>query len=109
MAAVKFDVVRSIVFSSIGVSYTAIGTPLTQNWRIIKVTSTLDFDVLVSLDAVNDNMFIPAGGFTLYDFSTNEPSIAANDNMVIGKGTQFYVKTLGALTYGVLYIEGVYS
>lgn len=109
MTAVKFDVVRSIGFASIGVSYVSVGGILSNNWRILKITSTLDNDVFVSLNGVDNNIFVPGGGYVVYDFGTNEPAIASNDNMVISKGSQFYVIAVGSLTYGDLHIEGVYS
>lgn len=109
MTAVKFDIVRSIGSGSITGSYGAVGTPLTNNWRIIKVTNTMNADAFISVDGSTAAMVIPAGSFVLYDFGTNEPGgIGTNDNMVVAKGTQFYVSASGQ-TSGNVYIEGVYS
>lgn len=109
MTSVKFDTLRSISSGSIGGSYTAVGTPLQNNWRIIKITNTMNADAFISVDGSTACMAVPAGSFVLYDFGTNEPGgMGTNDNMVVAKGTQFYVSALGQ-TSGSVYIEGVYS
>lgn len=109
MTAVKFDVLRFLTAGSLSPSYAALGTPLTSNWRLMKVTNTSNSDVFVSLDGVVANMIVPAGGFTLYDFSTNEPGgMGVNDNMVVSIGTQFYVAA-GSPSSGGVYLEGIYS
>lgn len=109
MTAVKFDVLRSIDFTSITSSYQPLGAPLTHNWRIFKVTNTCDNNIILSVDGVSDNILVTAGGFTLYDFGTNEPGIASQDSMVVSIGTQFYVKASSFVSYGKLFLEGVYS
>lgn len=96
-----FDGLRSIAAASIGSSYTAIGTPLLHPSRIIKIQNLTDSDVLISYDGVNDNDFVPSGGFTLYDISTNQ---VQTDGAFLLKGTTIYVKESGSPTTGSVYV-----
>lgn len=109
MAVVRADALRSKAFGSITGSYTTLGTALTHLWRMFKVTNSTNGDLLISFDGTTDNLFIPANSFTLYDLSTNAPPIAEVDNLVLGIGTQFYVKQSSAPSSGSLYLEGLYA
>ncbi len=53
-------------------------------------------------------IFVPAGAFKLYDLTANLVP-GKDDNFVIAKGTQFYVKQSTAPVSGAVYIENVYS
>ncbi len=109
MAIARFDAIRSLPFSGISAAYAAVGTPLTRNWRIFKISNNTDGDLFISADGVIDNFFIPAGSFTLYDLSTNAPPVSQSDTFVMSLGTQFYAKQVTAPTTGTLYIEAVYA
>lgn len=109
MAVARLDAIRSIGFASIGASYSAFGAPLTHNWRVFKITNNTNGDLLFSFDGATDNIFIPAGGFTLYDLATNTPPQSVSDNFVLELTTQFYVKYTSAPTSGSVYVEGVYA
>ena len=82
MAIARFDAIRSLPFSGISAAYAAVGTPLTRNWRIFKISNNTDGDLFISADGVIDNFFIPAGSFTLYDLSTNAPPVSQSDTFV---------------------------
>jgi hypothetical protein len=109
MAVARFDTIRSLAFGSILITYVAVGTPLTQNWREFRIINDTDGDMFFSADGTNDNFFLPANSFLLWDLATNAPSIQVTDNFVIGLGTQFYVRYSTAPSVGSVYIEGIYA
>ncbi len=109
MAIVRFDALRSLAFGGISGSYATVGTPLTRNWRMFRITNNTDGDMFISADGTTDNLFVPKNGFVLYDMSTNAPSVSQSDTFVMGIGTQFYVKQSTAPTSGAIYIEGIYA
>jgi len=109
MAVAHFDTLRSLAFGGISGSYAPLGSALTTNTRIFKLTNNTDGDLIASLDGTNDHIFLPAGSFTLYDLSTNSPPIAVTDNLVLAIGTQFSVKQSTAPTSGAIYLECISS
>ncbi len=112
MAAKKvyFDTLRSLGNSSISASYAAVGTPLTVEARIICITNKTAGDMIFSVDDTNasGNLFLAAGTFKLFDLTANLVP-GKDDNFVIAKGTQFYVKQVTAPSSGAVYIELIYS
>ena len=52
MAAAIPDVLRSIGFASISGTYAKVGTAISQNWRMYRLTNDTDGDMLVSVDGV---------------------------------------------------------
>ncbi len=109
MAIVRADTLRSLAFGGISGTYAAIGTALTHNWRMFRVTNNTNGDLFISLDGTNDNFFVPAQSFVLYDMSTNAPPISESDNFVMQIGTIFYAKQSTAPTSGSVYAEGIYA
>ncbi len=109
MAVVRLDALRTKNNASITNSYTTLGTPLTKNWRIFKITNNTDGDMLISFDGTTDNIFVPAFSFTLYDLSTNAVNVQDSDWFVMQIGTQIYVKYSTVPTQGDVWVEGVYS
>lgn len=109
MAVAHFDTLRSLAFGGISGTYANLGTALTTNARMFKLTNGTNGDIFVSLDGTNNHMFLPAGSFTLYDLSTNSPPIAVTDNLVLAIGTQFRVKQSTAPNTGAVYLETISS
>jgi hypothetical protein len=109
MAVARFDSVRSLAYTGISGSYAAIGTAISQNWGIFKITNNTNGDLFISLDGSTDNDFVPAGSFVLYDLSTNAPPISQNDSFVLALNTRFYAKQSTAPTSGAVYVTGVYA
>jgi hypothetical protein len=110
MAIVRFDTLRTKAFGTITNSYTTLGSALDRNWRIFRIINDTDADLLISADGTNDNFFIPAGSFVLYDLATNALNVQDSDWFVMQIGTQFYAKyASSAPTSGSAYIEGTYS
>lgn len=101
-----FDPLRSIAAGSVGSSYTAIGTPLVHPARILKIQNLTDANLLFSFDGTTDNEFVPSGGFTLYDVTTNQ---VQTQGAFLLKGTQIYVKQSGVPSTGSVYITVGYG
>src|SRR5271170_4158851 len=84
------DPLRSVAFGSITASYTALGSSFAHPMRLFRIINNTNGDMLFSFDTVNDNIFVPAGSFVLYDLTTNrEESITY---FVFAIGTQLYIK-----------------
>ena len=109
MAQVLFDAIRTKAAVSITGSYTTLGTALTHNWRLFKITNNTNGDLLISLDGTTDNMFVPANSFVLYDLATNAPNVHNSDWFVMALNSQFYVKTSTAASTGAVWLEALYS
>lgn len=102
------DVIRTVAFGSITGSYTAIGTPLAYQARIICFTNTTNKDVLISTDGTHDQLIVPAGSFKLFDVTMNHRPVNMDD-FCFAIGTQWYVKYAAAPGSGAVYIEVVYA
>ena len=104
-----FDPIRELAFGSISGTYAAIGSALTVQARIVKITNGTNVPLYISIDGVVDDDKIPANGFALYDFATNK---IRDDGLFIPVGTIFYAKedsaspTTGSIWVTVIYGEG---
>lgn len=107
---VYFDTLRSLDSGSISGTYAAVGSAFTVNPRIICITNKTLGDMIFSIDNTNadGNLFVAAGSFKLFDLTTNQQQ-TMDDNFVIAKGTQFYVKQVTAPVSGSVYIELLYA
>jgi len=108
MPVARFDTYRTVNFSAITPAFTAIGAAIQHNWRIFRIVNNTNGDLIVSEDGVNNNIFVPANSFVLYDLSTNS-DINLSNSIVLKLGAQFYVKSSTVPTSGDLYIEGMYQ
>lgn len=109
MAIARADTLRTLAFGSISGTYAALGTALAKTWRTFKLTNNTNGDLIISFDGVNDNLFLPANSFTLYDLSTNAPNDTLGESLVLSLGTQLYVKQSTAPTSGAVYAEAFYA
>jgi hypothetical protein len=104
---VRFDSYRTLAFGSISGTYAAVGTALEKPMRLLHFQNTSDVDLLISFDQVNDNLYLPAGSFALYDFNANQDP-GADFKMQVG--TQIYVKQAsGAPGSGGIQVMAVYG
>ncbi len=103
---VAADELRSLAFGSVGMSYLALGIPFDHPMRIIKIVNTMDEDVLVSFDGILDHDYIPAGGFSLYDLTTNQNEVAG---WFFRNGTQVYVKVTAGASSGGVFLVAFYG
>ncbi len=97
------DTLRTLGFAGISGSYAPVGTPLVFPTRLICFTNNTNGDVFFSIDGVNDQLFIAAGSFKLFDLNTNR--LNQQQLWVFATHTQFYVKQSTAPTSGAVYIE----
>lgn len=102
------DVIRSTAYTSITGSFAAIGTPLAYQARIICFTNTTDKDMFFSMNGTDNQLIVAAGGFKLFDITTNHRPVN-QDDFCFAIGTQWYVKYDSAPTKGAVYIEIVYA
>lgn len=105
---VRFEPLRSALFSSITTSYTPIGSGFSNPNRLLKVTNLTDGNLLISFDGVNDHDIVAASGFFLYDFCSNKSSTSGLLEQPLG--TVVYVKSTGsAPTQGSVYVTVIYA
>ncbi len=97
-----FEPIREIAFGSIGATYTPVGGAITDHARLIRFVSTLDTEVYISLDAINDHIRLTPNGFFLIDLSSNK---VRDDGLFLAIGTIFYIKEVVSPSSGELWIE----
>ena len=99
------ETLRTINSATFTGSYQALGTALSHNVLLVKITNNSTVGITVSWDGVNDHDFVPAGSFVLYDITANKPQ--QSPGLFIGKGTVFYVKAAAGV--GTVYITTLYG
>ena len=105
---VRYEPLRSILFSSISAIYASVGLPFANPVRILKVTNLTDKPILVSLNGIDDHDIVPANGFFLYDYASNKANAAGL--LEQPQGDRIYVKAESSLpTLGSLYVTIVYA
>lgn len=99
-----FEALRSIAAASITGAYANIGLPTQNPVRVFKISNNTQGDLIFSVTPGQDDMFLAAGSFTLYDVQANmNPRL--DDTYVLPQGTQFQVKSVTAPTSGNAYVE----
>lgn len=102
-----FEPIREVAFGSIGATYAAIGTALTDHARLVRIVNSANAEVYVSIDGVTDHIRMAANSFFLIDFSSNK---VRDDGLFLPLGTVFYQKRVsGAPSSGSLWIEVMYA
>lgn len=103
---VRFDAVRSVLFSSITNSFAALGTPFGHAMRVLHFINGSDGDVMISFDGSTNNVPVLANTFSLYDLTSDQDG---NESFRYELGTQLYIKYLTAPTTGSFYVVAVYG
>lgn len=101
-----FEPIRTLAFGSISGAYAAVGDPAANQIRIFCISNDTEGDMYFTTDNSEDQMFLAAGSFRLYDLQANKSDY--DDKFVLAKGTQFYVKQITAPVSGAVYIELIY-
>ena len=101
-----YDPLRSLGFGSIGVSYTGIGTALSNPARIIRIQNLTDALLFFSTDGVNDHEMISPNSFLLIDVGANK---FREQGYSFAEGTRFYVKESASPTTGSVYVSVIYG
>jgi hypothetical protein len=110
-AKVQFDSLRTLGFAGISATYAAVGTAAAvPGIRMMCITNKTAGDMIFSISNTNvdGNLFIPAGSFKLFDFTSNIVP-GKDDSFFVAQGTIWYVKQVTAPTSGAVYIEYVYG
>ena len=100
------DAYRTLAHGSITTSFVAVGTPFLHMLRVICLTNNTDGDVIFSTDGATSQLFVAAGGFKLFDLTTNRETAT---NFYLPYGTQFYVMYSTSPSKGAVYVEGIYG
>lgn len=114
--SVRLDTLRTVAFGGISGTYVVLGAAFSHLARAVKITNLTAGNLFVSATngstpssgGTEDNMIIPAGGFTLYDFTSNGGESQAKP-FCFEKGTQFWVRQSTAPVSGAIYLEIVYG
>ena len=99
--------IQSIAHGSITNSLAPIGSPATSMIRMFRLINNTDGDMFVSVDGINNQFFVPAGSFVLYDLCTNREW--AGKVFVLPIGTQFYIAYSTAPSKNSFYVELIYA
>jgi len=104
---VQLEAVKTLGFAAIGAAYAAVGAATSHEIRLICITNNTEGDMYFTTDITQDELFVAAGSFKLFDLQTNNtPNTDAK--YVFEVGTQFYVKQIEAPVSGSVYIECLY-
>lgn len=104
---VEFDPVREITFGDVGATYSAWGAPLGEHVRLISFQSSMDVDLYISFDAINDHIRLAQNSFKLLDLSANK---IRDDGLFLASGTQIYVKEVSSSpASGAAWIEVMFA
>ncbi len=105
---VRFETLRTISFGAISGTYTRVGAVFSQPVRQIKFQSTMDADLVVSFNGVDDQDFVVQNSGFIYDYASNKAEKAGVLEQSAGEGV--YVKQdSGAPTAGQLTITVIYA
>jgi hypothetical protein len=104
----QVDALRTVSYTGISGTFVAVGPPQSYQARIICFTNTTNEDVIFSMDGTTDQLIVPAGGFKLFDITTNHRPVN-QDDFCFANGTQWYVMAAITPTSGSVYIEIIYA
>lgn len=109
MSIARYDVLRSLAYTGISGSYANVGTATGHAMRGFCVTNNTNGDLFISFDGTNNNLFVAAGSFRLYDVAANSAASTSSNELVLQIGTQFMAKQSTAPSSGSVYIECFYA
>src|SRR5579863_9398581 len=90
---------------AVGATYAAFGSPTTLPLQWISIYSTLNDDVMLSIDGSTDVIYIPTGASSV---TLNLGLFTQTSSTALPQGTQFFAKAVSTLpTTGALSIIGV--
>jgi hypothetical protein len=105
---VYFEPIKTLAFGGISGAYAAVGSPTEFPVRAFCISNNTQGDLYFTTDDTQDEMFLAAGSFRLYDLQSNiNPQF--DDRFVLATGTQFSVKQITAPVSGSVYIECIYG
>ena len=104
---VFFEAIKELGFAAIGAAYAAVGAATTHEVRMFRISNNTEGDMYFTTNSAQDEMFLPAGTFILFDLQANNYE-KTDPKFVLEVGTQFYVKQVTAPVSGSVYIECLY-
>lgn len=105
---VRYDNLRSLDWSLVGVNYAAIGTPFSHPLRLLKLSNGTDANMLISLNGLDDVDVLYANSYCLYDFSSNKAT--QGGYLELAAGERIYIKAEDNLPgAGVIYVTCLYA
>jgi hypothetical protein len=99
----RAEPLRSLLFSSTGAAYVAIGTPLLYPAHLFLIQNMTNALMVFSLDGINDNFVLPANGFFTSDITANQSP--GSGGWYLPTGQKIFVKRIGVPTSGSLYLS----
>ena len=99
----QFEPLRSLSFSSIGVTYAGVGTQVSHPVRQFIVENLTDVVVTFSFDGITDHFVLPRNGLLISDVTTNK---VREDGFFLAEGERLYAKgspTTGSVYFSVMY------
>jgi hypothetical protein len=105
---VRYEPLRSILYSSITTGYLPIGTPFANPVRILKVSNFTDQPMFISIDGITNHDVVAANSAYVYDFGSNKSDSAGLFEEP--QHDQLYVKAVGTLpASGSVYVTVIYA
>jgi hypothetical protein len=103
-----FDAVRTSAAAAIAAGYTAVGTALTRQARMVIFQNLLDVGVMISMDGgASDSFPLAANSVMVLDIASNKVDM---NGLFVSVGTVISQKRLaGAAATGSLYVSVVYA
>jgi hypothetical protein len=106
-ARVFFEPIKTLAFGGISAAYAPVGAATTHEVRVFKISNNTQGHMMFTTNTSQDEMFLAAGSFTLYDLQSNiNPK--HDDKFVLKVGTQFSCKQITAPVSGSVYVECIY-
>jgi len=106
VARAFFESIKTLGFAGISGSYASVGAATTHEIRAFCISNNTEGDLYFTTNTNQDEMFLAAGSFRLYDVQSNINE--RDDKFVLPAGTQFSVKQITAPVSGSVYIECIY-
>lgn len=103
---VIFDDLRSVAFGAVGAAYGAIGARIDEPARIMHIYNDLDVSVFISDDGVNNKIFLPVGGFFIFDYTANK---VRDDGFFFPEGYLYVKRAAGAPSSGSIYLTVIHD
>ena len=104
---VYFEPIKTLGFAGISAAYANVGSVTANPIRAFCISNNTAGDMYFTINSAQDEMFLAAGSFRLYDLQANmNPKF--DDKMVLAVGTQFSVKQITAPVSGSVYIECIF-
>ena len=102
-----FEPIKTLALGGISGAYAAVGSATTHPIRGFCISNNTAGDMYFTTNLSQDEMFLAAGSFRLYDIQANiNPQF--DDKFVFPVATQFYVKQITAPVSGDVYVECIF-